>query len=222
MRRLIVNADDFGLATGVNQGIIRAHTHGIVTSASLMVLAPAAREAARAAAAYPSLSVGLHFTEDRPEVLDDPARLAAAFAAQLSRFRSLTERDPTHVDSHHHVHLTRLDTFGPLVAPLGVPLRGDGRVVYLGGFYAQPEPGRTDLSRVSRTSLLSLLLAHGDAQLLELGCHPGQITADLHSSYGHERAAELATLTAPGLQARLQAAGLQLVSFAAATPLTSA
>ena len=43
---LIVNADDFGLSEGVNRGIIEAHERGIVTSASLMVLRPAAASAA--------------------------------------------------------------------------------------------------------------------------------------------------------------------------------
>src|SRR5437870_3779943 len=43
-RYLIVNADDFGLSPGVNRGIIEAHEHGIVTSASLMVRWPAAGE----------------------------------------------------------------------------------------------------------------------------------------------------------------------------------
>ena len=46
LRRLIVNADDFGQSPGVNRGIIEAHQHGIVTSASLMVSWPAAAEAA--------------------------------------------------------------------------------------------------------------------------------------------------------------------------------
>jgi len=45
-RYLIVNADDFGQSQGVNRGVIAAHEHGIVTSASLMVRWPAAIEAA--------------------------------------------------------------------------------------------------------------------------------------------------------------------------------
>ena len=43
-RRLIVNADDLGLSAGVNRGIVEAHARGIVTSASLMVRQPAARQ----------------------------------------------------------------------------------------------------------------------------------------------------------------------------------
>jgi len=60
-RRLIVNADDFGLRAGVNRGIIEAHKNGIVTSASLMVNRPYAAEAADYARGHPKLSVGLHF-----------------------------------------------------------------------------------------------------------------------------------------------------------------
>src|SRR5438552_8888952 len=57
---LIVNADDFGQSCGVNRGIIEAHQNGIVTSASLMVLWPAAAEAADYARRHPKLSLGLH------------------------------------------------------------------------------------------------------------------------------------------------------------------
>src|SRR5512135_2580948 len=59
-RLLIVNADDFGLSPGVNRGILEAHRHGIVTSASLMVRWPAARAAVDAARAHPALGIGLH------------------------------------------------------------------------------------------------------------------------------------------------------------------
>ena len=60
-RCVIVNADDFGQSPGVNRGIIEAHQHGIVTSASLMVNWPAAAEAAAYGRAHADLSLGLHF-----------------------------------------------------------------------------------------------------------------------------------------------------------------
>ena len=44
-RRLIVNADDFGLSPSVNAAVIRAHREGVLTTASLMVNEPAADEA---------------------------------------------------------------------------------------------------------------------------------------------------------------------------------
>src|SRR4051812_32806863 len=99
MRLLVVNADDFGLSSGVTEGILEAHMNGIVTSASLMVLEPAAAEAVRAATGHAALSIGLHFVDDGSVDLDDPDQAASSFHAQLERFRELTGRDPTDVDS---------------------------------------------------------------------------------------------------------------------------
>ena len=61
-RRLIVNADDFGLSTSVNEAVIRAHRDGILTTASLMVNEPGFDEAVRLARENPRLGVGLHLT----------------------------------------------------------------------------------------------------------------------------------------------------------------
>ncbi len=60
MRRLIVNADDFGLTSGVNRGIIEAHTRGIVTSSTLMACGAKFQEAVDMASRTPQLSVGCH------------------------------------------------------------------------------------------------------------------------------------------------------------------
>ncbi|MBN3758085.1 hopanoid biosynthesis-associated protein HpnK [Paraburkholderia sp. Tr-20389] len=59
-RALIVTADDFGLHPRINEAVERAHLHGILTSASLMVSAPASADAVHRARQYPSLRVGLH------------------------------------------------------------------------------------------------------------------------------------------------------------------
>jgi hopanoid biosynthesis associated protein HpnK len=61
-RRLIVNADDFGRSSAVNQAVIRAHRDGILTTASLMVSGEAAGEAVELARQNPGLGVGLHLT----------------------------------------------------------------------------------------------------------------------------------------------------------------
>jgi hopanoid biosynthesis associated protein HpnK len=61
LKRLIVNADDFGLTGGVNRAVIVAHETGIVTSTTIMVNMPGFEEAACLAAEHPSLAVGLHF-----------------------------------------------------------------------------------------------------------------------------------------------------------------
>jgi len=62
LRRLIVNADDFGRSTSINQAVIRAHREGILTTASLMVNEPACEEAVALARQNPQLGVGLHLT----------------------------------------------------------------------------------------------------------------------------------------------------------------
>lgn len=61
-RRLIVNADDFGLSPSVNAAVIRAHREGILTSASLMVNEPGCEAAVKLARENPNLGVGLHLT----------------------------------------------------------------------------------------------------------------------------------------------------------------
>lgn len=214
-RLLIVNADDLGLSAGVNEGILEAHERGVVTSASLMVGASAAAAGAALAREHPVLSVGLHFVEPEGADLDNPAEAARAFAEQLERFRELVGADPTHVDSHHHVHETerRMATFSELVAGLGVPLRRDGRVAYIGAFYAQWEPGVTELRYVSREFLLEVARSEALDGFTELGCHPARVTGDFSSSYLREREVELRTLTEPGLKDELEAIGLRLVSY---------
>src|ERR1700689_1910411 len=62
VRRLIVNADDFGLSSSVNEAVVRAHREGILTSASLMVNEPGFDEAVKLAKETQKLGVGLHLT----------------------------------------------------------------------------------------------------------------------------------------------------------------
>ena len=60
MQRLIICADDFGLDPAVNQAVEEAHRYGILSTASLMVGAPAAADAVARARLLPGLRVGLH------------------------------------------------------------------------------------------------------------------------------------------------------------------
>lgn len=60
MKRLIVNADDFGLTAGVNRAVIELHQSGVLSSTTLMANAPASDEAIKLALANPSLGVGCH------------------------------------------------------------------------------------------------------------------------------------------------------------------
>jgi len=59
-RFVIINGDDFGNSSGVNQAIIKAHEQGVLTSTSLMITGEAAQEAIALARTHPNLAVGLH------------------------------------------------------------------------------------------------------------------------------------------------------------------
>lgn len=157
MKRLVVTADDFGLSSGVVEGIAEAHQVGIVTSTSLMVNAPAAEAAFEAARRLPSLATGLHFvlTFGRPtgplgplerlieadgtfrrngspaHELARPDEVREELRAQLRAFEKGVGRPPTHIDGHHHVHLHSgiLRVAIEEAGRLGIPLRSTGSKV---------------------------------------------------------------------------------------------
>lgn len=62
MKKLIVNADDFGLHEEINKGIIKGHREGFITSTSLMCTAPAFSQAVALAKESPALGIGIHLT----------------------------------------------------------------------------------------------------------------------------------------------------------------
>lgn len=134
-KRLIVTADDFGLAVPVNEAVELGHLEGILTSASLMVTAPAAADAAERVRRLPRLGVGLHLVliDGQPalppeQISDlvgtdgrfprDPFRLGARIYLS-SRAQAQAEAEIRaqltafrrmglrldHVDGHHHFHL---------------------------------------------------------------------------------------------------------------------
>ena len=121
MKRLAVNADDFGFTSCVNQGILQSYLHGIVRSTSLMANGSALEQAVCIAREHPGLDVGCHLTLVQGESLSRPGtRLPDSLAqlltsipdrqAMIDEFRAqidaLLSRGirPTHLDTHKHVH----------------------------------------------------------------------------------------------------------------------
>lgn len=128
MRTLHVNADDFGFTRDVNEGIVHAHRHGILTATTLMANGAAFAQAVELARETPTLDVGCHLVltggasvltgRELPGSVKD-VMLAVAlgrldpyaeFRAQLERLAAHGLR-PTHLDTHKHTHL-----FPPVLA----------------------------------------------------------------------------------------------------------
>lgn len=127
-RKLIVNADDFGLTIGVNKGIIEAHVNGILTSTTLMVNTPGFLNAVDLSKLYPNLGVGFHFNLTYGAPLLDPSKVPSLvnkdgrfhpislkallswktedvrkeLQAQWERIKA-SNIHITHIDSHHYI-----------------------------------------------------------------------------------------------------------------------
>ncbi|HSB08379.1 MAG TPA: ChbG/HpnK family deacetylase [Blastocatellia bacterium] len=135
MKKLIVNADDFGFTTGVNAGIVRAFKEGIVTSATIMANGEAFDDAVDLALSNPGLGVGCHLAlvggrpitraDEVPSLVDNQGFLPRTLSQLLSRLARGSVRPdeivrelraqvgrmvsagvtPTHLDSHKHSHV---------------------------------------------------------------------------------------------------------------------
>jgi len=133
-RKVIINADDFGLCRGVNEAVAKAHTEGVLTSSTMMVNMPCADQAVNIAKNLPDLGVGVHLNvfEGRA-LLKDPCidclldadgqfALTPLKLSLLSmsgnKIRNAVKSEfaaqiewlidngikPTHLDSHKHIH----------------------------------------------------------------------------------------------------------------------
>jgi len=85
--RLIINADDFGLTSGINHAIVELHRAGVLTSATLMATGSAFDEAATIARANPSLGVGCHIVLTDGIPVSHPDSIATLLGADGKTFR---------------------------------------------------------------------------------------------------------------------------------------
>jgi len=123
LKRLVVNADDFGFTRDVNEGILAAHLGGIVTATTLMSTGAAFDHALELAATHPALDVGCHLVlvggssavPPHEPLPASPLDLVRALA--LRRIRPYLELraqlckildaglSPSHLDTHKHTHV---------------------------------------------------------------------------------------------------------------------
>lgn len=216
MKYLIVNADDFGASCGINRGVMEAHERGILTSASLLVDARGAKEAAALSRTVPNLSVGLHVDvrKELEESAVDAEGLTGSLRRQFRQFEQLMRRRPTHIDSHHNTHRDprALPHFLEFAGEYGMALREHSRARYFSKFYGQWD-GSTHLEQISVESLVRMLRTEIGDSVTELSCHPGHVDAEYVTGYNLEREAELRTLCDPQVLDALAEHGFQLISY---------
>ncbi len=216
VKLLVVNADDLGYDPEIDRGILEAHAHGLVSSATAMVETPFSTAALAAAPA--TLGLGLH------AVLDPGlARAAAedALSAQLDRFRTLRGADPTHLDSHKHAHAAAavLEAFAAVAVARALPVRAmdDGVRAALrarGVVTTDHFLGDAALRPAWSEATLAGALVRLDEGTTELMAHPGYPPRHARTSFGAERVLELEALCAAPVRAALARSGAVLCDFA--------
>ncbi|BBJ86740.1 TPA: chitin disaccharide deacetylase [Raoultella ornithinolytica] len=247
-RVLIVNADDFGLSKGQNYGIIEACKNGLVTSTTALVNGAEISHAAQLSRCVPELGVGMHFVLTLGEPLsampgltregrlgkwiwqmaeEDSLPLdeiAHELECQYRRFIALFGCEPTHIDSHHHVHM--IARIYPIVAAFarekGVALRIDRQVAErddLAQDAARSSDGFTSefygeaISEALFLQTLDASIQRGESSL-EVMCHPAFVdNTIMGSAYCYPRLAELEVLTSASLKYAVAERGYRLGTY---------
>lgn len=243
MKHLILNADDFGYSYGVNYGILESHLRGILTSTTLMAGMPGFDHAVTLAKAHPTLGVGVHLTltcgrpvlsghqtlveadgsfhklsfyqtDDRPLDRDEVYR---EWKAQIEKVLAAGIQ-PTHLDSHHHVHTFRglEDVFVQLAREYQLPVRNSRKDCTAPTVQGVPCPNcLIDFIEDSGVHFHNTLAEYAPAvetnmrrkvrealaqyDCVEVMCHPAYIDTDvmLHSSFNLHRMCEIDLLVSP-------------------------
>jgi predicted glycoside hydrolase/deacetylase ChbG (UPF0249 family) len=172
----------------------------------------------------------------------DIAQVKKEWTAQIEKFVSLTDRNPTHLDSHHHSSFYTAPLFRAMLelareydcAIRQVNVQVTERVVgvsdemgqdiksFAPALIAEFNTAKPDVFFASfyddyatKKVLLDALQNAKDGELLEIMCHPGYSDAALEASsvYNRQRETELAILTDAAVQAAVDDLGLELVTF---------
>jgi predicted glycoside hydrolase/deacetylase ChbG (UPF0249 family) len=237
-RILIINADDLGYDPAVTQGILEAIRGGVVSSTTLIVNSPHAKQAAASAA---GIAVGLHLNLARfapvwrgfPESCLVDGELSESLAsqlpaevveqetlAQLDRLEELIGRPATHVDVHKHLHRSPrvLDGLCSAAVARKLPVRSideamrralrERGLVTPDGFIG--EAAREPYWTMSRLRLAIETLPDG---VTELMCHPGYSPVAVPSAYSLQREVELQTFIHPSAAALLRRGKVKVADF---------
>ena len=239
IKKLIVNSDDFGMCEGNTIGTILAHKDGILTSTTCMTNMPFAKFALDLAKDYPNLGVGIHFvlTVGRPLVDGaksftdangnfirpkdypdrkpnaDPEELYREWKAQMEKFIELAGKKPTHIDSHHHVHLLpqHQEVVIRLAKEYDLPIRQRDKIIDTYEYVRCNDQMYDDLITYDFvTNAMDV-----DEDNLEFMCHPALVDQRLYemSSYCLPRMKELALLRSKEIKQFVKDNNIELINF---------
>ncbi|RHM60898.1 MULTISPECIES: chitin disaccharide deacetylase [Coprobacillaceae] len=239
IKKLIVNGDDFGLSEGQTLGILKAHRDGILTSTTCLINMPFASQSLEMAKQYPQLGIGLHLTitigkpvlktglsftdengyfkkrgaYDDYEPHPDQDELYQEWKAQIEKFISMTGKLPTHLDSHHHVHLLPqcIEVTKRLADEYHLPMRQDKPLINDYPFARFSE----DFYGESVTKDMLYQIFNYDDEIFEIMCHPAFMDWTIYSqsSYNILRTKELELLCLPEIKDYLHKNHIELINY---------
>ncbi|WP_440894707.1 carbohydrate deacetylase [Amphibacillus sp. Q70] len=240
-RKVIINADDFGLTPGVTCGILYAHQKGVVSSTTAMVNTPFAKQSLDEAKKYPKLGIGLHWVLDagqpvfsnrssltdnlgnflKGELLMKSAKkqdLKNELEAQLELINEWYG-SITHIDSHHHLHLhnpSAMEVVLEVAARDQIPIRTYSQMevkekVVSADFFYDHFYNEENVSKENFLNILSNL----KSGITEIMCHPAFLDLWLKdiSSYTDTRMKELEILTAKEIKDLIMEQAIEIIHY---------
>jgi predicted glycoside hydrolase/deacetylase ChbG (UPF0249 family) len=240
LKYLITNADDFGFTRDVNEGIVHAHRHGILTATTLMATGAAFDHAVELARENPELDIGVHLvlvgSEGYPATVArlllslGTMRIYEELAGQVRKILAAGIQ-PTHLDTHKHTHLLPpvLDAVIRIAEDFRIPWvrrplgplfhgvlarRGCRTTDHFAGFRMTGRYDALELAKLIRR------LPEGSTEFM---CHPGFCTDELRGArtrLKESRRQELDALTSSQVRAALEQSNVTLGNYRDLTPTT--
>ncbi len=224
--KLVFNVDDFGLTSGVNEAIFKLNANNVLYSTTALVNSPHFKTGIEKAQNYPNLKIGIHLALDvfTAEVYNQTlcdqdnnfytsktheltrtlksSDIYNEWEAQIEKFIKITNKKPTHIDSHHHVHIRNqaareavikiAEKYNLLVRGLTV---NNTKSICIGDFYG------SGVTLDNLTVLLKKALEE-EADVIDFMMHPALVDEELMniSSYTHYRFTEYEILNSEQLK----------------------
>ncbi len=231
VKKLIINADDFGISEAVSLGILKTYREGVVTSTTCMMNMPDIVFSLEEAKKYPDLALGVHLnlsvghplTDGKSFVNEegnfykyhghpqyDLDEVYEEWKCQIERFIDLAGKHPTHLDSHHHIALE--EDYFPVLMRLAheydVPVR-----------LREPKDDRFEFAKVMdkmfNKNEIDSDIFQREEEIIEWMCHPGFVDQTIYciSSYHLPRSEEVVYFTSQDIKEKIKAQQIELINY---------